>query len=247
MRKSITTLAAAALVLGAGLIGARAEGTAEWGYEGEHGPGHWAELSQTFGLCATGTAQSPIDIPSSAQAQPAKIAFDYRPSALTLLNNGHAIQANYDPGSTIALDGKTYALLQVHFHARSEHTRAGEAYPLEMHLVHRADDGALAVVGAWVKEGQENAAFAPLWKNLPASESAPKTMSGVTIDADDLLPADRAAYAYKGSLTTPPCSEGVHWVMLATPVEMSAGQIAAYHAIYDDTFRPVQALNGRKL
>lgn len=220
-------------------------GGAEWGYDGEHGPEHWGELSPDYALCAQGREQSPIDIPVWAPLNQPDIQFVYEPTKLTIVNNGHTVKVEYDDGSTMGLDGKVYKLLQFHFHAPSEHTVQGQYYPIEVHFVHQSDDGEYAVVGVFVREGAENTAYQPVWEHLPANPGEPQTIEGVTVNAMDLLPADTSYYRYDGSFTTPPCTEGVKWFVLATPVEMSAEQIAAFQAIYDHNNRPVQPLNDR--
>jgi len=216
-----------------------------WSYEGEAGPEHWGELSPDWALCSTGMEQSPVDIPSGAELNPADITFGYDPSQLTILNNGHTIQVNYDPGSTIEVGGKSYELKQFHFHALSEHTVDGAATPMEMHLVHQAEDGQYAVVGVFINAGDENPNFESVWANLPAEAGDPQTIDGVMVNADDLLPGERTYYRYNGSFTTPPCTEGVQWLVLDTDISLSEGQIGAFTDIVDGNYRPVQALNDR--
>lgn len=225
-----------------------AEHTAShWSYEGDSGPEHWSMLSEDYAVCGTGHEQSPIDVAAAAPEDLANIAFNYRPSNVNILNNGHTVQVNYDAGSTIELDGTTYNLLQFHLHAPSEHTVDGRSFPAELHLVHQNADGGLAVVGVLIEEGAENNNFASVWANLPAEEQAVETIGGATVAADSLLPADRLSYRYDGSLTTPPCSEGVEWLLLTTPIEMSAAQIRAFVDIVEDNHRPVQPLHDREL
>lgn len=240
----------AALALMSGLtyalVGpAIAAGTVHWSYEGEAGPENWGNLSPDFKLCGTGKAQTPIDIPSSAVVNPADIKFNYQPSAVNILNNGHTIQVNYDPNSSIEVGGKTYNLKQFHFHTPSEHTRDGTHTDLEMHLVHQAADGQLAVVGVMIKKGAENAAFKPVFDNLPAQEQEAKAVPGAMVNSADLLPSTRTYYRYEGSLTTPPCSEGVQWLVMNTPIELSDAQVGAFQAIFKMDARPIQPLNGR--
>jgi carbonic anhydrase len=224
---------------------AAAEGPVHWSYEGEAGPEHWGELSPDFALCSTGKEQTPIDVPSATSVNPADITFNYQPTALTIFNNGHTVQVNYDPGSSIEVGGKTYDLKQFHFHTPSEHTVNSNHTDLEMHLVHQSADGQLAVVGVMVKAGSENPAYAPVFNNLPAQESEPSAISGVTVNATDLLPQERTYYRYNGSLTTPPCTEGVQWLLMNTPVELSAAQVTSFQTIFPHDARPVQPLNGR--
>lgn len=228
---------------------ASTEGTdheVHWSYEGDGSPEHWAALKEDYKTCGTGTEQSPIDLTSETLADLSNVAFHYEESEVKILNNGHAIQINYDTGSSIEVNGETYSLLQVHFHAPSEHAVDGVLYPAEMHLVHQNAKKELAVVGVFITEGAENAAFAPIWENLPGEETK-ETATGMMINATELLPSNQAVFRYGGSLTTPPCSENVLWSVVETPVEMSAQQIEAYTDIFEGTNRPVQPLNERDL
>jgi len=225
-------------------IALAAEGV-HWSYSGDTGPEHWGELSPDFAACSKGLEQSPIDISSSAPLDTSGITFSYQPSALTILNNGHTIQANYDKGSTITFRGTTYELVQFHFHAASEHTINGNHDPLEIHFVHRSAEGKLAVVGVMLEPGAQNAAYDPVFQHLPPAESEAAAVDGVTIDASQMLPAQKEYWTYPGSLTTPPCSEGVTWLVMNTPVQLSDAQIAAFTSIYANNFRPTQTLNSR--
>jgi carbonic anhydrase len=219
-----------------------------WGYEGEAGPEHWGSLDPSFAACGEGKSQSPVDI-VHADATPQdlpNIAFHYQPTAVKIINNGHSIQVNYDPGSYIEVEGTRYDLLQFHFHAPSEHAFDGQLLDMEMHLVHKSAEDKLAVVGVMLKGGAENAAYQPVWDNLPAEEG-PEQVIDLQVNAADLLPAEQLTYRYSGSLTTPPCSEEVSWFMMTTPVELSAEQIAAFEAIYKGNNRPVQPLNEREI
>ena len=220
-----------------------------WGYEGDEGPTRWGELSAAYVLCAEGKQQSPIDIDiaSVATAALADIEFHYRPTNLNIVNNGHAIQVNYGAGSTMEVDGAVYNLRQFHFHAPSEHTINGEHSALEMHLVHQRSDGALGVVGVMINGGQANEQFAAMWDELPTEAHEERHVENTTINAEDLLPAERQYYRYDGSLTTPPCSEGVAWFFLRSPIEMSVSQISAFTAVVENNNRPVQPLNNREL
>jgi carbonic anhydrase len=238
------TLAVALALVAIGV--ALAQEGVHWSYEGESGPEHWGDLSPEFAACAKGVEQSPVDIPASSPANPADIAFSYQPSALKIFNNGHTVQVNYDQGSSITLDGMTYSLVQFHFHAASEHAIGGAHSPLEIHLVHKNAQGGLAVVGVLLKAGAENPAYAPVMQNLPtqvSQQAAP--VAGATVDANALLPAQRSYWRYNGSLTTPPCSEGVKWLVMNTPVELSEAQIAAFTSIHKNDARPVQPFNSR--
>ena len=216
-----------------------------WGYDGDLGPEHWGALSPEFAACSAGQEQSPVDIPATAAVNPPGLGFDYRPSELNIVNNGHSIQVNYEPGSALEIAGTTYELLQFHLHALSEHTLDGAYTAMELHLVHKDAGGRIAVVGVMIEVGADNPAYEPILAHMPPEEGDPQTVSGTTVNAGDLLPVERSYYRYNGSLTTPPCTEGVTWLVMATPVELSTAQIAAFQKLYDHNYRPVQPLNER--
>jgi carbonic anhydrase len=218
-----------------------------WSYEGEDGPAHWGDLSPEFAACAAGMEQSPIYLASMAEANPADLKFAYQSSPLTIVNNGHTVQVNYAEGSTLQVNGQTYNLLQFHFHNLSEHTVDGGATPMEAHFVHSNDAGELAVVGVFLAEGAESSALAPVFANMPADADDPVMVDGVTVDAGTILPADQSYWRYNGSLTTPPCSEGVKWLVMTTPVEVSAEQVAVFTDIHSGNARPVQPMNERSM
>lgn len=219
-----------------------------WEYEGDAGPEHWGELSEDFALCGVGSAQSPIDISGASALNLTDISFDYGDSALNIFNNGHTIQVNVDEGSSITYNGITYDLLQFHFHHPSEHTIDGVPADMEIHFVHRdPNSGNLAVVGVLLMAGDDtNAEYAAVFDHLPAEVGEPDAM-GNSIDVASLIPEGAHYTTYNGSLTTPPCSEIVRWLVLDTPVTLSAEQIEAFAAIHEMNARPVQPLNGRDL
>lgn len=217
-----------------------------WGYEGEVSPEKWGTLSPDYAVCSKGQEQSPVNIPSTAPVNPPNLVFTYKPTALKISNNGHTILVNYDPGSTLQVDGQPFQLVQFHFHAHSEHTIDGKPADMELHLVHQNAANQLSVVGVLLKRGPDNKAFAPVISNLPAKEGDPQTIAGATINAVDLLPTQRGYFRYKGSLTTPPCTEAVNWLVMQAAVELSDAQIAAYTKIFADDFRPVQPLGKRQ-
>lgn len=220
---------------------------AEWGYGVENGPAVWGQLSPEYALCAVGTHQSPIDLVNPTSAELPAIAFNYQPTALRIQNNGHTVVVASSKENWIEVDSTRYELLQFHFHAPSEHTVAGQSFAMEMHLVHQNKDGALAVIGVLMERGKDHAAFNSLWAHLPSTLGAEQQVEQVAVDADSLLPSARSYYRYDGSLTTPPCSEGVKWFVLTTPIELSESQIDAFAAIVHANNRPVQPLNGRQL
>ncbi|HOY76574.1 MAG TPA: carbonic anhydrase [Hyphomonadaceae bacterium] len=217
---------------------------AHWSYGGEGGPEHWAELAPDNKACSAGFQQSPIDLKGAMTAN--VDAPHPRWTAARgglIVNNGHTIQVDVSTGGSIALDGKDFALKQFHFHHPSEHTIDGKQYPLEVHFVHAAKDGDLAVVGVMFAEGEANTNLDAIWATAPAREG--KAAIAFEIDPSKFVPAKSSAYRYEGSLTTPPCSETVHWTVMAQPQTVSAGQVAAFSSLFPWNARPVQPLNRR--
>lgn len=235
-----------AIALLAGCRGGGHSHTAHWSYTGETGPAHWGSLSPDYALCDTGRRQSPIDISEANGSDLPDIEFHYDSTPVEIVNNGHTIQVNYASGSWILVGGRRYDLAQFHFHAPSEHTVDGMHARAEMHLVHKAEDGALAVVGVMLMEGDDNPGFKPVFTRLPEQPGEPRRYSE-TVDASELLPADRRTWRYSGSLTTPPCSEEVRWFVMTEPVMLSRDQLAAFTGIYNGNNRPTQPLNGRTI
>ena len=216
---------------------------AHWTYEGAEGPAHWGELDPAYVTCADGTAQSPIDITNPTPADLADPAFAYQAGVAQVVNNGHSIQANAAAGGTMSVDGVAYQLAQVHFHAPSEHTLDGTRTPVEVHFVHRAADGRIAVVAVFLVQGDTtNAAWDPYVKALGVARGAEQAAK---LDWMAMLPASRLTIRYSGSLTTPPCTEAVHWLLMKDPVQLSADQLRAFTAAYEGNDRPVQPLNHR--
>lgn len=246
----VILLVVASLVMSACAPQVEESHTAEvvhWTYEGEEGPEHWGEINPDYAVCGTGKSQSPIDVESATGDDLTNISFYYQPSEVNILNNGHTVQVNYDAGSYIELDGARYDVAQFHYHAPSEHAVDGKLFAAELHIVHKNADGGLAVVGILLDEGAQNDALQPFIENLPAEESEASD-AGVKINAADLLPAMQTTYRYSGSLTTPPCSEGVNWLLMTTPVEISTKQLTALKSLFDHANnRPVQPLNDRPL
>ena len=219
---------------------------AEWSYSGATGPEHWGDLDPSYVLAKLGRQQSPVDIRSPAPRELPKIGFNYKPSRIHLVYNGHTIQENQDAGSFAMEKGRSFALEQFHFHSPSEHTVNGHQFPMEMHLVHKASDGTVGVVAVLIEQGQHNSAFDPLWENLPGPARSQRD-SQVTIDVGKLLPKEQSYYRYRGSFTTPPCTEHVEWVILTQPVHLSNQQIARFRKVIDGNNRPIQRLNGREI
>jgi carbonic anhydrase len=214
---------------------------------GDTGPAHWGDLSPDFATCKLGVSQSPIDLTDAAAETPHQLEFRYAPSPLTVVNTGHTIQVDIAPGSTLVADGEEFALQQFHFHRLSEHSVDGQAADVELHLVHADYAGNLAVVGVFLVIGRQNLALEPVWAHIPEQADAKQVVEGAEINAADLLPADHSYYSYTGSLTTPPCSEGVRWFVLQSPVEVSQEQENRFAAFYPGNARPTQPLNGRQV
>ncbi|WBS04993.1 carbonic anhydrase family protein [Pseudoduganella sp. SL102] len=242
MKKTLVMLAAALAAMGGAHAADKA--AAHWEYTGKAGTAHWGELEQDFSACKLGKAQSPIDIRHEKAGAPAPIGFNYAASAADIVNTGHTVQVNLAQGGAVHLASGDYQLVQVHFHTPSEEKIHGKRYPLVAHMVHRNAAGELAVVAVLFRQGKENAALKPVFAELPAHAGDRHPIDGA-FDAAALLPAQHAYYAYMGSLTTPPCSEGVHWQVLKQPVEVSKAQLAAFRKLYRMNARPVQPLNGR--
>jgi carbonic anhydrase len=217
-----------------------------WGYQGEGDPSNWGKLKPEFALCGTGISQSPIDFSKGYKTNLNAIEFAYTETPLKIVNNGHAVQVNYGPGSSVTIDGEKYSLLQFHFHAPSEHTVNGAFHDMEMHLVHKNDKGDLAVVGVFLKKGKPNKIIQALWDNMLNEIDKENVVEGLSVNASSLLPKDTKYYHYYGSLTTPPCTEGVNWSVLKTPIEVSEEQIQKFKTLmgFDDN-RPVLPLNKR--
>ena len=223
-------------------------GPARWSYSGPGGPGNWGSLSPRYRTCSSGRMQSPIDLADAFPAKGPALRFDYKATPLKVINTGHTVQVNGTPGSTLTVAGDVYDLLQFHFHAPSEHAIAGTRAPMEAHFVHRNAAGTLTVVGVTIREGGHNPALAPIIAATPPEAGSSAAAAGATIDPSALLPPGAGAYFhYSGSLTTPPCSEGVRWFVLAKPVLASRDQIAAFGRVFGPNARPLQGLHGRLL
>ncbi len=235
-----------ALQISIALASGGAHGGAHWGYTGETGPAHWGDMKSEFATCKSGKQQSPINISGAKSTNLPDISFSYQATPLDVVNNGHTIQVNYAPGSHISVDSKQYELLQFHFHSPSEHEINGKPADMVAHLVHKAADGQLGVIGVLMKKGKSNPLIEKIWKHMPHHEGE-YSKAAIKINVADLLPANKAYYHYSGSLTTPPCSEGVNWMVLKNTVDVSAAQVDAFTSIFHKSTRPVQPLNGRKL
>jgi carbonic anhydrase len=215
-----------------------------WSYQGHGGPQHWSELDQANTACSLSKEQSPINIDEKQvkKAPLAKLDFQYVAGTAEVINNGHTVQVNLPANSSFNAGGSVANLLQFHFHTPSEEKINGVSYPMVAHFVHKTAEGKLSVVAVLFKKGKPNQALASVFKALPAEGSTVKLDS---FDPAAVLPTERAYFKFMGSLTTPPCSDGVQWQVLKQPVEVSAGQLAAFRKLYKMNARPVQPLNGR--
>jgi carbonic anhydrase len=228
----------------AGADGHEGKEGGHWGYFGEGGPAAWAQLRPEFGLCARGNRQSPIDIRDGIAVDLEAPKFDYRPSGFSVIDNGHTVQVNVAPGNTVEVTGRRYELVQFHFHRPSEERINGRQYEMSVHLVHRDAEGRLAVVAVVLERGAAQPVVQQVWNNLPLEKN--ETVAAATaIDLTALLPSDMRYYTYMGSLTTPPCSEGVLWMVMQQPVPVSTAQIGIFSRLYPMNARPVQQSAGR--
>ncbi len=244
-----TTVVSTFFIVGAAL----ASGGAHWSYGGHDGPEHWGDLSHDYAACKEGKKQSPINISSTENTKLSRINFSYSAEPKEILNNGHTVQVNMKKGSYISVAGKKYNLLQFHFHAPSEHTIDGQPADMVAHFVHQAKDGQLGVVGVLFKKAVKNTkgintqasvTFAKLWKYMPKN-AGDKNAIAAGVTAAKLLPIKTPYYHYSGSLTTPPCSENVNWMVLQNSVSVTAEVIDAFSAVIHKNVRPVQAQHGR--
>ncbi len=218
-----------------------------YAYTGDHGPEHWGDLSAEFAPCKTGQQQTPINITQTQGAALSPLQFNYLPSELRIINNGHTVQMNYEEGSTLVVGDQTYKLLQFHFHTPSEHTINGQHSAMELHLVHQNEAKQLAVVGLMINEGENNSALQQFWNSFPGQNYIEQVSPAIRYNIRDLLPSNQSYYNYSGSLTTPPCSENVNWFLLKEPITVSSEQLANFKRFYELNARPVLDLNGREV
>lgn len=218
---------------------------ATWGYSGAAGPDHWGAIKPEYQACATGVNQSPVDLRDFVDASlPAMQLQNYPPTAAAIENNGHTIQVSVAPGSMLQLDGLTFELKQLHFHAPSENLIDGKSFPMEAHLVHKNSQGQLAVIAIMYTPGAENPFIAAAWQQMVRKSGEKKAWSSQLLPG--LLPESLDYYRFNGSLTTPPCSEGVRWLVLTEPVSVSPTQVKTFEEVMGGpNNRPVQPLNAR--
>lgn len=218
-----------------------------WAYEGSTGPGYWADLDPANTLCRSGQQQSPIDVSTAYAQRLEPLALRYMPGNVTTLNNGHTIQHNVEPGSFLEIGADRYQLLQFHFHTPSEEAIGGRRYPMVIHFVHKNDAGQLAVIAVFLKQGKEDQrTLKSLWKKFPATGETDSD-SHLLVNPQALMPARLDYWTLMGSLTTPPCSEGVRWIILKTPITVSARQLAQFRKLFPMNARPLQPLRQRAI
>jgi len=217
-----------------------------WSYEGKGAPEHWGDIDPRFSTCKNGVNQSPIDLQGFTEAELPAIEFNYKLVSKDMLDNGHSEQVNMKEGSSITLDGIKFDLKQFHFHSPSENNINGKSFPLEAHFVHASKDGKLAVIAVMFEEGEENPALKELWANMPRKVGEDHVIDAKHLDA--LLPKDRDYYRFNGSLTTPPCTEGVRWLVMKKPVTLSKAQIETFKEVmHHQNNRPLQPTNARMI
>lgn len=215
-----------------------------WEYKGAHGAAHWADIDADFKECKLGHSQSPIDIQKTEKVALPALQADYKTASPVIWNNGHTVQVNLPAGSQLRVGDQTYDLLQFHFHTPSEEAIHGKHYPMVAHFVHKNASGQLGVVGVLIRSGKTNAALKPIFEHLPRTGEK-ISVDDLSLNVADVLPKAMGYYNFEGSLTTPPCSEGVNWMVLKQAIELSPAQIHAFQRVVRFNARPVQPLNGR--
>jgi carbonic anhydrase len=220
--------------------------TLHWSYEGPTGPHAWARLSPEYAKCGSGERQSPIDIREGMKVDLDPVIFDYRPSNFKVVDNGHTIQANVAGCNAMRVMGRRFRLVQFHFHRPSEEAIDGRQFEMVVHLVHKDGEGRLAVVAVLVEGGARQPAIQAVLNNLPL-EKGEETNAATQLDLTQLLPENRRYFTYMGSLTTPPCSEDVLWIVMKQPVQASNDQLALFERMYPMNARPIQSSSGRTI
>ncbi len=215
-----------------------------WSYDGEGSPQRWGKIDTANMKCDSGERQSPIDITEGIHVQLDPVQFDYKPTRFNVVDTGHTIQVNLGAGNTINILGRRYDLVQFHFHKPSEERINGRNYDMVAHLVHKDMDGKLVVIAVLMQQGHANSLVQTIWNNMPLEKNEIVQPAG-TIDISQILPVNRPYFTYMGSLTTPPCTEGVLWIVYKEPVEVSQDQISIFNRMYSMNARPVQNSSGR--
>ena len=222
-----------------------AAGGADWGYMGANGAAYWGALDEAYATCTDGAAQSPINIAAYLEEDLPALGLAYQDSPLTVSNNGKSLSVEFASGSSMTSDGVEYALERINFHTPSEHYLDGAPYPMAVHFAHKSADGQMAYIAVMIKLGAHNPVVEGIWQNAPIQAGGIKTVDSVMISAAGLMPQSGDYYKYDGSLTTPPCTEGVVWHVMKDPIEVSEKQLQAFQALFPVNARPVQPLNDR--
>lgn len=215
-----------------------------WSYEGETGPAKWGKINPAWVKCDSGNRQTPIDIRDGIKVDLEPIVFEYAASGFNVVNNGHTVQVNLAPGNRFTLTGRTYELQQFHFHRPSEEKVDGRSFDMVAHLVHKDEDGRLAVIAVLIEGGTQHPGIQIVWNNLPLEKYEPLAPV-IQFDPAGMLPQRHEYYTFMGSLTTPPCDEGVLWIVMKEPIQASKQQLDIFARLYPMNARPVQALSGR--
>ena len=215
-----------------------------WSYDGESGPANWGRINPEWAKCGAGNRQSPIDIRDGMKVDLEQITFDYKPSSFNVQDNGHTVQVTLSGGNFLTVGNRMYELMQFHFHRPSEERINGKGYEMVVHLVHKDAEGKLAVLALLLERGRSQPVIQTVWNNLPL-EKFDVSSPSVVLDPMDLIPARRDYYTYMGSLTTPPCTEGVLWLVMKEPVQASPAQMALFSRLYPLNARPIQPASGR--
>jgi len=215
-----------------------------WSYEGDSGPANWSKINVDWAKCGNGSRQSPIDIRDGMKVELEQISFDYHPSSFNVVDNGHTVQVGVSGGNYLTVQNRMFELQQFHFHRPSEERINGKAFEMVVHLVHRDAEGRLAVLALLLERGAPQATIQTVWNNLPL-EKFETMQPSILLDPAEMLPARRDYYTYMGSMTEPPCSEGVLWMVMKQPVQASAAQMALFSRLYPLNARPIQPANGR--
>ena len=217
-------------------------GEIHWTYDGETGAARWGGLDPSFAACAEGAQQSPVDLAGPIPAGAGTLDIQWQPAEAHVVDNGHTIQVDVAEGSAITLEGRRFSLLQFHFHLPSEHAVGGSGFPMEVHFVHQAEEGDLAVVGVFLVTGESHPAIETIWGAAPGSGEPSATLP--ELDPRTLLPEEAGYFRYAGSLTTPPCSEVVSWVVMTEPISVSPAQAEAFAARHPMNVAPFRRSTG---
>ncbi|RZA32466.1 MAG: carbonic anhydrase family protein [Lysobacteraceae bacterium] len=217
-----------------------------WSYEGEYGPANWSNINSAWAKCNTGKRQSPIDLRDGIKVDLEQIAFDYRPTSFSEIDNGHTIQVTVGGGNFLTVGNTAYELQQFHFHRPSEERINGRGTEMVIHFVHRSFEGKLLVLAVLLERGKANPMIQTVWNNLPL-EKLQAVSPSILLDPTEGLPEKREYFTYMGSLTEPPCTEDVLWIVMKQTMQASPAQMALFSRLYPLNARPAQQSNGRMI